>query len=146
VTNLKADVCEFIDTDVEEEETYTYQVSVRFLTGAELHSELLIATVLPKIKETALLQNYPNPFNPETWVPYELAEDSNVSVEIYSTNGQIVRRLDLGFQERGRYSSHEKAAYWDGCNESGEQVASGTYFYVLRAGDFKATRKMVILK
>jgi len=60
--------------------------------------------------------------------------------------GQLVRTLNLGFQKRGRYLNREKAAYWDGRNETGERVASGVYFYVLKAGNFAATRKMVILK
>jgi flagellar hook assembly protein FlgD len=97
-------------------------------------------------KETVLKQNYPNPFNPETWIPYELAKDSPVSIEIYNLRGQLVQRLDIGFQRRDRYISQEKAAYWDGRNQIGERVASGIYFYVLRASDFAATRKMVILR
>ncbi len=145
--SIDSGVHEFIDAGVVEEETYTYQVSVRFLTGAELHSDLFTISVLPVIKQTALLQNYPNPFNPETWVPYELSEDAAVSLDIYSVNGQLVRRLDLGLQRRGRYVSQESSAYWVGRNEYGESVASGTYFYVLRAGkNFSATRKLVILK
>ena len=119
---------------------------VRFQTGAELRSEMMTVTVLPVIKETVLRQNYPNPFNPETWLPYELAKDADVSLDIYSTRGQLVRSLDLGFQQRGRYVSREKAAYWDGRNNYGERVASGIYFYVMRAGDYTAARKMVILK
>jgi hypothetical protein len=146
VRHLRSDAYEFIDADVEEEETYTYQVSVRFISGAELRSDLFTVTVLPVIRATALLQNYPNPFNPETWVPYELAEETHVSIEVYTASGQMVRRLDLGLQKRGRYLNREKAVYWDGCNESGERAVSGTYFYVLRAGDFSAARKMVILR
>ena len=102
--------------------------------------------MVPAVKETALRQNYPNPFNPETWIPYELASDANASVEIYNPMGQWVRTLDLGFQKRGRYLNREKAAYWDGRNAMGERVASGIYFYLLKAGSFAATRKMVILK
>ncbi len=147
IFSLKPGVYEFIDTDVVEEETYTYQVSVRFLTGVELPSDLFTVSVLPIIKRTALLQNYPNPFNPETWIPYELAEDAAVSLDIYSVSGQLVRSLELGIQRRGRYVSQEKSAHWDGRNEYGESVATGIYFYVLRAGrNFSATRKLVILK
>ena len=137
---------QFIDTDVLEDTVYTYQVNVRFKSGAELRSELFTVRTQPVIKQTALLQNYPNPFNPETWIPYELAEDVDVSVEIYTVGGQLVRRLALGSQKRGRYVSKQKAAYWDGRNEAGEMSASGTYFYVLRAGDFSAVRKMVVFR
>ena len=95
---------------------------------------------------TALLANYPNPFNPETWIPYQLSEPAEVSVSIYSVDGKLVRTLELGQMPSGVYSDKERAAYWDGRNAAGEPVASGVYFYTLRAGDFKATRKMVIRK
>ena len=95
---------------------------------------------------TDLLANYPNPFNPETWIPYELAENSQVLLTIYATTGEVVRTLSLGHQSVGRYVSRSRAAYWDGRNELGEPVASGVYFYTLTAGDFTATRKMLILK
>ena len=95
---------------------------------------------------TALLANYPNPFNPETWIPYRLAKASEVVVAIFASNGQVVRRLELGHQSAGIYQSRSRAAYWDGKNEYGEPVASGLYFYTLTAGDFTATRKMLIRK
>ena len=106
--------------------------------------ERLLASLLPK--ETALLANYPNPFNPETWIPYQLANPAEVTVTIYAANGAVVRKLDLGHQRAGSYDSRGRAAYWDGRNAGGEPVASGVYFYTLSAGDFKATRKMVIRK
>ena len=96
--------------------------------------------------ETSLLPNYPNPFNPETWIPYQLAKPAEVKVSIYSADGKLVRRLDLGQMPSGVYSSRARAAYWDGRNAQGEPVASGIYFYTLTAGDFFATRKMVIRK
>ena len=106
--------------------------------------EQLHAALAPQ--ETALLPNYPNPFNPETWIPYRLAEDALVTLIIYDQSGQIVRTLDVGHQIAGYYTDRTKAAYWDGKNEFGEGVASGVYFYHLSAGDFSATRKMLILK
>ena len=106
--------------------------------------EQLLALLIPK--ETALLANYPNPFNPETWIPYELENSADVSVRIYSVNGSLVRRLSLGHQAAGMYRSRSRSAYWDGKNELGESVASGVYFYTLIAGDFTATRKMLIRK
>ena len=119
-----------------------------------LFLEQLLAALLPR--ETALLPNYPNPFNPETWIPYRLAEDAFVTLTIYDSRGQVVRTLDLGHQIAGYYTDRTKAAYWDGKNEFGEQVASGIYFYHLSAGrsglsvphrsDYSATRKMLILK
>jgi len=106
--------------------------------------EDLIAYEIPA--ETELLRNYPNPFNPETWIPYRLAEDADVSLTIYDVNGELVRSIDVGHQNAAVYESRAKAIYWDGRNRFGEQVASGIYFYSLSAGDFSATRKMVILK
>jgi len=94
----------------------------------------------------ALLQSYPNPFNPEVWIPYELAEPADVVISIYDTSGRLVRTLDLGHKEIDVYATRDKSAYWDGRNELGEQVASGIYFYQIKAGDFVATRKFVMLK
>ena len=95
---------------------------------------------------TALLANYPNPFNPETWIPYQLAKAADVVVTIYASDGNVVRTLALGHQHAGIYKNRSQAAYWDGKNELGESVASGLYFYTLTAGDFTATRRMLILK
>ena len=95
---------------------------------------------------TQLLANYPNPFNPETWIPFELRQDTEVTVFIYDVQGKRVRQLQLGMVMVGRYVTADQAAYWDGKTESGELVSSGTYFYQLQAGDYIETRKMVILK
>ena len=106
--------------------------------------ETLLTALTPK--ETALLPNYPNPFNPETWIPYQLAKRADVSISIYSAGGKLVRTLKLGQQVAAVYESRNRAAYWDGKNEVGESVASGVYFYTLKAGDFTTTRKMLIRK
>ena len=95
---------------------------------------------------TRVLPNYPNPFNPETWIPFELQSSSDVVVRIYRPDGSLVRALNLGLREPGYYTGRHDAAYWDGRNEMGESVGSGVYFYDLRAGDYHATRRMVILK
>ncbi len=96
--------------------------------------------------QTELLANYPNPFNPETWIPFRLAEDSNVSLSIYGASGSLVRSIDIGFTPAAVYEGRSDAIYWDGRNNFGEQVSSGIYFYHLSAGSFSATRKMVIVK
>ena len=106
--------------------------------------EQLLASLTPK--ETELLSNYPNPFNPETWIPYRLAEDAFVTLTIYDSKGQVVRTLEIGHRIAAAYENRSKAIYWDGKNDVGETVASGVYFYTLTAGDYSATRKMVILK
>ncbi len=113
----------------------TSQRGIRFL-------EQLLLTLTPK--ETALLANYPNPFNPETWIPYQLAKSADVTLRIYTVDGSLVRMLSLGHKEVGIYQTRSRAAYWDGKNEIGEPVASGVYFYTLTAGEFTATRKMLI--
>ena len=109
-----------------------------------LFLERLLAALAPK--ETALLPNYPNPFNPETWIPYRLAEDSHVTMTIFNSNGMMIRRLDMGHQLAGFYESRSQAIHWDGRNEFDEGVASGVYFYHLSAGDYSATRKMLVVK
>ena len=114
-----------------------FQRGIRFLEG-------LLAALTPK--ETALLPNFPNPFNPETWIPYRLAREMEVAITIYDTKGTLVRRLALGNQPAGYYAERGKAAYWDGRNEDGEAVASGIYIYQFRAGDYAASRRMVIVK
>ena len=115
-----------------------FQRGIRFLEG--------LLQVLLTPKETVLLPNYPNPFNPETWIPYRLARETEVAITIYDTKGTPVRRLALGNQAAGYYAERGKAAYWDGLNERGEAVASGIYIYQFRAGDYVATRRMVIVK
>ena len=119
------------------------------LTDATSQSGVLfLAQLLEAItpKETTLLPNYPNPFNPETWIPYQLAKDADVTLTIYAVNGRAIRRLTLGHQHAGTYQTRSRAAYWDGRNEFDEPVASGLYFYTLTAGNFTATRKMLIRK
>ena len=117
--------------------------SLVFKQGIEF-LENLLASLIPT--ETALLRNYPNPFNPETWIPYQLAESAEVVLTIYDANGEMVRYLTLGHQAAGMYQSRSRAMYWDGRNQLGEPVASGLYFYTLTAGEFSATRRMLILK
>ena len=117
--------------------------SIAFAQGIQ-NLENLLASYIPK--ETALLANYPNPFNPETWIPYQLAAPAEVKLTIYDMNGGVVRRLEVGHQAAGIYQSRNRALYWDGRNDHGEFVASGLYFYTLRAGEFGATRKMLIRK
>ena len=106
--------------------------------------ESLLKALTPK--QTALLPNYPNPFNPETWIPYQLSTPADVSVVIYTSDGKLIRQLDIGYQPVGIYHHRSRAAYWDGRNSFGEPVASGIYFYTLTADKYAATRKMLIRK
>jgi len=113
-------------------------------TSVEPHGKEAISW--GKIKQNTLLQNYPNPFNPDTWIPYRLAKKADVTIGIYNTKGQLTRTLHLGNQKPGMYVTKDKAAHWDGKDSLGQKVASGVYYYTLQAGEFKATRKMVIVK
>ena len=118
------------------------------VTPADLANAVLSVSLdgIGQPAQSLLLQNYPNPFNPETWIPYQLSEDSAVSVSIYDTTGKLVRTLSLGFQSAGFYNSQGRAAYWDGRNTLGERVASGIYFYQLTTPTFQQTRRLVIVK
>ena len=122
---------------VEDDGSLTFQQGMANL-------QQLLALLIPE--ETALLPNYPNPFNPETWIPYQLSKPAEVTLTIYAVNGTKVRTLALGLMPAGIYQSQSRAAYWDGKNDVGEPVASGVYFYTLKAGEFTSTRKMLIRK
>ena len=106
--------------------------------------EQLLIMKIPR--RTMLLANYPNPFNPETWIPYQLAHDSDVNIKIYNSAGMLIRQFDIGYQRAGDYTSQNLAVHWDGRSDIGERVASGVYFYTFFSKDYTATRRMVILK
>ena len=118
------------------------------LSSAEEIALNVLKTILPERlpTQTQLLANYPNPFNPETWIPFQLAQDAIVTAKIYDVTGKQIRIIELGYVPAGNYVESSKAIYWDGRTEDGEQVSSGTYFYQIEAGDYTETRKMVILK
>ncbi|MBX2991995.1 MAG: choice-of-anchor D domain-containing protein [Bacteroidetes bacterium] len=91
--------------------------------------------------EYVLDQNYPNPFNPITTIRFALSKRSEVSLSLYNLLGQKVRTLVSGEQTTGIYS-----VVWDGLTDGGSQAASGVYVYRLRAGEFQATRKLLLLR
>ena len=126
-----------------ESQTLSVKVTPEHLANAVLSVRL---DGIGQPAQNLLLQNYPNPFNPETWIPYQLSEDTPVSISIYDTTGKLVRTLSLGFQSAGFYNSQGRAAYWDGRNAVGERVASGVYFYQLTTPSFQQTRRLVIVK
>jgi hypothetical protein len=99
---------------------------------------------LPSITQAG--QNYPNPFNPETWIPYQLSEATDVVIKIYDAGGQLVRVLPIGRKEAGFYLSPSTATRWDGRNSNGEAVASGIYFYQWTAGKTTVIKKMLVVK
>ena len=113
-------------------------------TAVEPHEKAI--TPWAHIKKAALYQNFPNPFNPETWIPYRLFEPTPVEFSIYSQDGILIRRFDLGRQSSGQYISPDKALHWDGRNQLNEAASSGVYFYELRAGTDRAIGRMYLLK
>jgi len=88
-----------------------------------------------------LSQNYPNPFNPSTTISFALPQASEVTLSIFNTNGQLVKKLVAGEMNAGHHSFT-----WDATNSRGERVASGVYLYVIKAGSFTAQRKLVLMK
>jgi hypothetical protein len=100
----------------------------------------------PALLVNNLGDSFPNPMNPDTWIPFKLANSSDVIIRIYSSKGQLVRMLDLGYKNPGSYTTRSNSAYWDGKDENGQQVSSGLYFYNIKAGNFTATKKMIVLK
>jgi hypothetical protein len=89
----------------------------------------------------ALGQNMPNPIASTAEIHFEVARTGHVSIKVYNAMGQLVRVLENKRMEPGRYS-----VGWDGTNRAGEKVSAGVYFYTMRAGDFSATRKALILR
>jgi hypothetical protein len=88
-----------------------------------------------------LFQNYPNPFNPSTSVKFQVPKTSDVTVKIYDMLGQEVRTLFAGEVMRGTYTVE-----WDGLNDAGQQMSSGSYIYRMIAGEFMQAKKMVYVK
>ena len=89
----------------------------------------------------ALHQNYPNPFNPTTQIRYDLPEDALVNITIYDIMGRSIRSL-VNSQQTAGYRSVQ----WNATNDTGEGVSAGMYIYMIQAGEFRQTKKMVLLK
>ena len=158
----------FTDENIVDTRTYYYYIECVDFNGKRDKSPILQITVgqdsevkvidnskiiVPsKLKtviiptEFALLQNFPNPFNPDTWLPFKLAKNASVTISIYDTKGQLIRTIALGNRNAGIYTTKDKAACWNGRDNLGEKVSSGVYYYTLQAGEFKAMKKMVIMK
>jgi len=103
--------------------------------------EAVSPPVSPLPTASALMQNYPNPFNPSTTISYQLARDEEVVLSIWNLAGQLIRELVHTRQVAGHYS-----VTWDGRDSAGSLVANGVYLYEIRARDFRAARRMVLMK
>lgn len=119
-------------------------VELRKIEFFGLDSFPIDAIIIPD--RNLLGQNFPNPFNPETWIPYQLKDESEVTIQIYNVSGRIVRTINLGHKSPGIYVTREQAAYWDGRNNVGERMASGLYFYTLKTKSYAQTKRMLLLK
>ena len=130
----------------EEGVVYTDELTLIGASAVEGVNDVSTGSVGNPSVENRVHYAYPNPFNPDVWIPYELSQGTDVTIEVYNSLGQLVRTIDLGYKFPGRYVDVSKAAHWDGRNSDGEQVSSGTYFYRLQAGDFIAIGKMIAVK
>ena len=140
---------EYIDKNIKPNKNYFYYLEDVDIHGIRNKNDTIQVTVpLPEKppKEYKLFQNYPNPFNPESWIPFQLAKTSEVNIRIYNATGQLIKTIELGSKQAGVYIEQSKAAHWNGRNDMGKKVASGVYFYELRAEKFRAIRKMLLLK
>ncbi|MBI1928954.1 hypothetical protein HYR99_32500 [Candidatus Poribacteria bacterium] len=143
---------QWMDDTATEGAVYYYYIEDVSLDGQTERSAVF--PVMPKGQPATLLtpteprlfQNYPNAFNPDTWIPYQLNQAADVLIQIYDIQGNLIRTLTLGQRPAGYYLEKGRAAYWDGRNQAGERVTSGTYFYRFQAGDFVSLKKMVLLK
>ena len=135
------------DSSLEYDTEYFYRISFFNGSWSEVSDPVSISlefmsvesSQLPKV--FALHQNYPNPFNPVTNLSYDLPEDAMVNITIYNMMGKVVNNLINSQQTAG-----SKTLRWNATNENGEPVSAGIYIYIIQAGTFSQTRKMVLLK
>lgn len=95
----------------------------------------------PSIEKFDVSQNFPNPFNPTTSIKFDIPSPSNVQVKIFDSNGQKIRDLINDYREMGNY-----AVTWDGKDNFGSLVSSGSYYYQVQIGNIVQTKKMILLK
>ena len=88
-----------------------------------------------------LHQNHPNPFNPITTLRYDLPEDALVNITIYDMMGRVVKTM-VNTQQNAGF----KSVRWNATNDNGAPVSAGLYLYTIQAGEFRQTKKMVLLK
>jgi PKD repeat protein len=138
----------YTDSDVVGGVIYYYRISAFDTHGNESeYSDQVSASVLSIDDEIgipdeyALKQNYPNPFNPVTTLHYDLPEDGLVNITIYDIMGRVVKTMVNNTQEAGY-----KSVIWNATNDYGNPVSGGVYLYQIHAGDFRQSRKMVLLK
>ena len=138
-----------IDPHYEIGQTVYYRISAIDHAGNRgEYSQTLIVTTSLNVNGTGLVpeiyalhQNYPNPFNPTTQIRYDLPEQSYVNINIYDLMGRKIKSLINTHQDPGY-----RIIQWNATNEFGQPVSAGMYIYTIQAGEFRQTRKMVLLK
>jgi hypothetical protein len=139
-TSEKTDYSYF-DRLVKAGQTYEYLLESVSLAGVRV-TEKIVEVAVPVPTEYAMLGNYPNPFNPSTRIGFRLPETSDVTLKIYGVQGNLVRELALNQS----YEAGDHYLTWDGTDSDGQSVASGMYVYLVSAGSFKQTAKMLLIK
>ncbi|MHB1688361.1 MAG: FlgD immunoglobulin-like domain containing protein [Ignavibacteriaceae bacterium] len=149
IDTAKSSATSYIDSTVQSGQTYVYKVrSFNTFAASNFSNESMILVTITGITNTglkpltfALQQNYPNPFNPSTQIEYSIPRQANVTIKIYNILGREIKTLVSGEKTAGEYS-----ITWNGLDNSGNQVASGAYFYRIEAGSFIQIKKMIFLK
>ena len=121
-------------------------VAVHFGEAYEKNSLLAPSVISESVCQDSLLPNYPNPFNPDTWIPFQLSKNTDLTIQIHDSNGALIREFNLGVLMAGQYLNQRRAVHWDGRNSFGEKVPSGVYFYSILTQDFQKTRKMIVIE
>ena len=131
----------YIDQDVKAGNIYYYKLAdVDFNGNTAFHGPISV-TVEAVPSKYSLAQSYPNPFNPETAINFSIKQAGKVSLKIYNLQGQLIRSLVDADKLAGSYS-----VIWNGTNDQGVRVSSGTYLYTLKVNGFEATKKLVFMK
>ncbi len=138
----------FVDAEVTVGRTYFYQVIAVDANGNASEGSNVVTTSIVSVEDAdqlptayGLSQNYPNPFNPTTSIEFALPEAAQVSLEVYNLLGQKVRTLVNGYVPAGYINTS-----WDGLDQNGKDLSSGTYIYRLKTAGMSMSKKMVLMK
>ena len=141
----------FTDNNLEPEIEYYYRVSAVCCDGDYTSSYSDVVSLMLTVMDVdptasipeaySLQQNYPNPFNPTTQIRYGLKENTYVSINIYNLMGKHIKSFVNMSQDAGYQTIH-----WNATDASGQPVPAGMYIYSITAGDFRSTKKMILLK
>ncbi len=130
----------FVDREVGAARNYYYMLEDVDLNGIRTqHGPIMVSVNAPETFE--LSQNYPNPFNPETRIRFQLPATGQVEIRIYDLLGKLVRRLVNETKPPGFH-----VALWDARDDAGQRVSSGVFYYQIISGNFRQTRRMLLLK